>query len=192
MAKANLKVVSDEPVQTDENLRFAHLPISELRASEDNRKVGDVSDLVASIKEIGVIQPITVTPIEGGYQIVFGHRRVEAAKKAGLREIPAIVREVSERERLEQSLIENLQREDLTPYEEALAYMNDCSSSQTARLSASLQRSSQEANRTSRRDCSCSSSPNPLSRNLIPAESRRRAHVAGSQSNQPGGHSYEL
>lgn len=131
MAKTALRVVDGAEDHADRETRMeedklVQVPLSKLKASEDNRKVGDVSDLVASIKEMGVIQPITVSPISGGpnsdYRIVFGHRRVEAAKKAGLKSIPAVVRNITERERLERSLVENLQREDLTPFEEAQAY----------------------------------------------------------------------
>jgi ParB family chromosome partitioning protein len=79
-------------------------------------------ELVASIKEKGVIQPIIVRPKDGRYELVAGQRRLLAAKEAGLTSVPAIVKEVKEEEGLEIALIENIQREELNPIEEAEAY----------------------------------------------------------------------
>lgn len=82
-----------------------------------------LDELAASIAQRGVIQPIIVRPVDkGGYQLVAGERRWRAAQKAQLHEIPAIVRQLSEREVMALALIENLQREDLNPIEEARAY----------------------------------------------------------------------
>jgi ParB family chromosome partitioning protein len=81
-----------------------------------------IEELTHSIKEKGVIQPLLVRKVKGGYQLVAGERRLRAAKKAGLEKIPVVVREVSKAELLEYSLIENLQRENLNPVEEAEAY----------------------------------------------------------------------
>jgi ParB family transcriptional regulator, chromosome partitioning protein len=78
--------------------------------------------LAASIREHGVIQPILVTETIDGYQLVAGERRVRAARMAGLERIPAIVRQLADREQLELALVENLQREDLDPMEAARAY----------------------------------------------------------------------
>lgn len=86
------------------------------------RKIFDeeaLSDLAESIKNYGVIQPIVVTKKEDYYQIIAGERRWRAAKKAGLQEIPAIVRQDDEKKNQEISLIENIQREDLNPIEKA-------------------------------------------------------------------------
>lgn len=82
----------------------------------------NLESLAESIKEHGVIQPILVTKLDTGYEIVAGERRWRAARLAGLTEIPAIVREYSKRELTEVALIENIQREDLNPIEEAAAY----------------------------------------------------------------------
>ncbi|MCX7981877.1 MAG: ParB/RepB/Spo0J family partition protein [Syntrophales bacterium] len=79
-------------------------------------------ELVASIKDKGIIQPIVVRPIEGAYEIIAGERRWRAAQKAGLKEVPIIIRSATDRELAEISLIENLQRADLNPIEEAQAY----------------------------------------------------------------------
>lgn len=82
-----------------------------------------LDELAASIAQRGVIQPIVVRALDGGrYQIVAGERRWRAAQKAQLHEIPALVRELSERDVMALALIENLQREDLNPIEEARAY----------------------------------------------------------------------
>lgn len=78
--------------------------------------------LAESIREHGVIQPIIVKKTDKGYEIVAGERRWRAAKLAGIKEIPAILREYSPRELTEIALIENIQREDLNPIEEAAAY----------------------------------------------------------------------
>lgn len=83
-----------------------------------------LQELSDSIKERGVLQPILLRPFEKGYEIVAGERRWRAAKMAGLKKIPALVREMSDAEVAEISLIENLQRDDLSIIEEALAYKN--------------------------------------------------------------------
>jgi len=82
-----------------------------------------LAELTDSISKHGVLQPILVRPlIAGGYQIVAGERRYRASLQAGLSEIPAIIRELDDKETMEIALIENLQRKDLTPIEEALGY----------------------------------------------------------------------
>ena len=83
-----------------------------------------LNELAASIAESGVIQPIIVQKKNGGYRIVAGERRWRAARLAGLTVIPAIVRELSDRDTMVQALLENLQREDLNPIEEAYAMQN--------------------------------------------------------------------
>lgn len=93
--------------------------------------MGDLGDLVLSIRDKGVLEPILVRPRPGGpegvpsgvlYRIISGERRYRAAQEAGLYEVPAIEMDVSEQEALEIALIENLQRKDLTPFEEAEGY----------------------------------------------------------------------
>ena len=84
---------------------------------------GSLAELADSIAQHGIIQPLLVRPIlSGGYQIVAGERRWRAARMAGLNEVPVLIREMDDREFMEISLIENLQREDLTPFEEAEGY----------------------------------------------------------------------
>ncbi len=81
-----------------------------------------LDELANSIKEKGVLQPIVVRPTETGYEIIAGERRWRATQRAGLHQIPAIVQDVSDQEMLELALIENIQRDDLSPIEEAQAY----------------------------------------------------------------------
>lgn len=88
---------------------------------QPRKEFGDLSDMVASIKEKGILEPILVRNHQGKYQIIAGERRYQAAKLAGLRNLPCIEVDVDNRGMLEISLIENLQRKDLHPFEEAEA-----------------------------------------------------------------------
>lgn len=91
------------------------------RKAEFDKK--DLDELASSIREHGIIQPLIVSPGEGKtYILVAGERRLRAAKQVGLRTVPAILRQASDRELLELALIENIQRADLNPLEEADAY----------------------------------------------------------------------
>ncbi len=81
-----------------------------------------LQELAESVKQYGVLQPLIVQKQDDYYEIIAGERRWRAAKMAGLKEIPVIIRTLSEQERMEISLIENIQREDLNPIEEARAY----------------------------------------------------------------------
>ena len=101
--------------------------ISEIEPNRDQpRKEFDseaLSELADSISQHGVLQPLLLRPmITGGYRIVAGERRWRAARMAGLTEVPAVIREMSDAEEMLFALIENLQREDLTPLEEARGY----------------------------------------------------------------------
>lgn len=82
----------------------------------------ELEGLAASIREMGVLQPVVVRPVEHGYELVMGERRWRAAKAAGLDQIPAIVRNLSDGDAALAALVENLQREDLSFWDEALAY----------------------------------------------------------------------
>ncbi len=86
-----------------------------------------LQELAASIKEHGILQPLVVVRAAGGYELVAGERRLRAAKIAGLKKVPVIIREASDLAKLELALIENIQRSDLNPIEEAEAYqkLND-------------------------------------------------------------------
>ncbi len=107
--------------------RLWHIPLSEIVPnSEQPRQIfshSELEDLVSSIKRHGILQPITVTEKEdGGYELIAGERRLRAANIAGLATIPALVRSADRQEKLELALIENIQRQDLNPIEEAFAY----------------------------------------------------------------------
>ena len=81
-----------------------------------------LEELVTSIRENGVLQPILVQKSDTGYELVVGERRWRASKKAGLKKIPALIREVTDAQALELAIIENIHRQDLNPIEEADAY----------------------------------------------------------------------
>lgn len=100
------------------------LPINEIVPNKDQpRKTfdqGALQELADSISQHGVLQPLLVRPLpEGGYQLVAGERRWRASKMAGLKEVPVVIKELSDVETMEIAIIENLQREDLNPIEEA-------------------------------------------------------------------------
>ena len=112
-----------ENAQTSESGGVKEIPTAELFPNPDQpRKEFDENamyDLMNSIKEHGIINPIVVTKRDGGYMIIAGERRYRAAKMAELEKVPVIVKDYSEKEIQEISLIENLQREDLNPIEAA-------------------------------------------------------------------------
>ncbi|HVH27308.1 MAG TPA: ParB/RepB/Spo0J family partition protein [Vicinamibacterales bacterium] len=89
--------------------------------NQPRQVMGDLSELIASIAEKGILEPLVVRPRGDRFQIVAGERRYQAAVQVGLRDIPVVVREVDDTEVIELALIENLQRKDLTPFEEAEA-----------------------------------------------------------------------
>ncbi len=124
----NANIKTEE--KTDENSTqekaevFVKLSQVEPNKSQPRKNFNEDSliELSESIKQFGIIQPLIVQKKEDYYEIIAGERRWRAAKLAGLKEIPVIIREYSDEERMEIALIENLQREDLNPVEEALAY----------------------------------------------------------------------
>jgi len=89
--------------------------------NQPRQVMGDLSELIASIAEKGVIEPLVVRQRGERFQIVAGERRYQAAVQVGLRELPVVIRDVDDTEVIELALIENLQRKDLTPFEEAEA-----------------------------------------------------------------------
>ncbi len=86
---------------------------------QPRHSMGDLSELIASIREKGVLEPVLVRAVDHRFQIIAGERRYRAAVEAGLDEIPCVIRECSDAETMEIALIENLQRKDLSPFEEA-------------------------------------------------------------------------
>ena len=99
------------------------VPIDQIdpNPNQPRQVMGDLSELMASIAEKGIIEPIIVRQRESRFQIVAGERRYQAAVQVGLREIPIVIREVDDDEIIEIALIENIQRKDLTAFEEAEA-----------------------------------------------------------------------
>ena len=89
------------------------------RDAFDDEALGALAD---SIREVGLLQPVLVRPAGDGFELIAGERRLRAAKRVGLQTIPALVRETDDDRALEQALVENVQREDLNPLEEAAAY----------------------------------------------------------------------
>jgi len=112
--------------QADRARAPRRLPIASLRPNPRNpRKAydpADLDELAASVREKGVVQPILVRPVGGDFEIIAGERRWRAAQRAGLHEVPVVVHEVSDKEALELAIIENVQRTDLNPLEEAAGY----------------------------------------------------------------------
>ena len=99
------------------------IPIDQIdpNPNQPRQVMGDLSELIASIGEKGILEPLVVRQRGERFQIVAGERRYQAAVQAGLRDLPVVVRDVDETEMLELALIENLQRKDLTPFEESEA-----------------------------------------------------------------------
>ena len=104
----------------------AEIPLDRIRANpyQPRKSMEDAAlqELAASIAEHGVLQPVLVTETIDGYELIAGERRLRAARIAGLTRIPAVVRQLAGREQLEVALVENIQRADLNPLEEAEAY----------------------------------------------------------------------
>ncbi len=121
--------VESEAAVLDRARSNRRLPIEFLKSNPNNpRKAFDNDDLdalAASIKEKGIVQAILVRPIAGAanaYEIIAGERRWRAAQRAGLHEVPVVVHDVSDQEALELAIVENVQRSDLNPLEEAAGY----------------------------------------------------------------------
>ncbi len=114
------------PQRSPQGTGSVEIPLDRIRANPRQPRQGmddaALATLTASISEHGVIQPVLVTETIDGYQLVAGERRVRAARAAGLERIPAVIRQLADREQLELALVENLQREDLNAIESARAY----------------------------------------------------------------------
>jgi len=116
------------PEGSTRNLGVRHVPVSRIEANPDQPRItfeqSALDELTASIKEHGILQPVLLRPFgaPGRYQLIAGERRWRAAKAAGLDSIPAMIEEIDDDTALEIAIIENLQREDLSPLEEATMY----------------------------------------------------------------------
>jgi len=124
-ALINTRVVSPMPAP-ELGERIQQIPLAEIIPTPMQPRAEfrseQLQELVESIRSRGIIQPLIVRKVDGKYELIAGERRWRAAKEVGLAEAPVIVREASDQEVLELALIENLQREDLNPIEEALAF----------------------------------------------------------------------
>lgn len=100
------------------------IPIEDLapNPNQPRQQMGDLSELTSSIREKGVLEPLIVRRHGGQFQIISGERRYQAAFQAGLSELPCVERNVDDQETLELALVENIQRKDLTPFEESEAF----------------------------------------------------------------------
>lgn len=101
--------------------RMVAIDLIDPNPNQPRQVMGDLSELIASITEKGIIEPLVVRPRADRFQIVAGERRYQAAVQVGLQELPVVIRDVDDTEMLELALIENLQRKDLTPFEESEA-----------------------------------------------------------------------
>ncbi|MGE4542680.1 MAG: ParB/RepB/Spo0J family partition protein [Pedobacter sp.] len=117
-----------DPAIKQESHRFFFCPIEELRPLKNQpRKVFDdqkLAELEASIRARGIIQPLVVRRMSDHYQIIAGERRWRAAQRSGLKKVPVLIHEATEDAAVEMALIENIQRENLNPIEEATAYQS--------------------------------------------------------------------
>lgn len=107
-------------------LKFEEIPTSAIRPNthQPRRHFSEagIQELAASIKEVGILQPLVIRPTDFGFELIAGERRLRAAKEAGLERVPVLIRQAAENESMELALVENLQREDLSPLETAAAY----------------------------------------------------------------------
>ncbi len=121
-----LSALFPESSMLDDERGFFYCPVESITPNplQPRQDFSDLelSELANSIKEKGIIQPVLLTKVKDGFQLIAGERRWRAAQKAGVQKIPAWVRDVSPAESLELALIENIQRKDLNAIEEAMAY----------------------------------------------------------------------
>ena len=117
------------PKKNSENVeqatqQFVMIPIEKLHPHPDNprKELGDLTELADSIRAKGVFQNLTVVPFEDDYRIIIGHRRRAASELAGLTHLPCVIVDMTPKEQVETMLLENMQREDLTPYEQAQGF----------------------------------------------------------------------
>ena len=131
LGKGLSALIPDEPIEElfdirDDRAAITNIDISQIVPNKNQpRKEFDgesLNELSHSIKTYGVIQPIIVRKVGSSYEIVAGERRWKASKIAGLKEVPCLVKNIKELEAMKLALIENLQREDLNPIEEARAF----------------------------------------------------------------------
>ncbi len=124
----NFDNYTKEIVSNTDSKDILEIPLNEIRSNpyQPRKDFNEetLNELASSIKEHGIIEPIIVKKSIKGYELVAGERRTKAAKLAGLEKIPAVIKDFTDQEMMEVALIENIQREDLNPIEEATAYQN--------------------------------------------------------------------
>ncbi|CAN5859332.1 hypothetical protein BH23ACT11_BH23ACT11_20290 [soil metagenome] len=107
-------------------LKFEEIPVSAIRSNAQQPRNSfpeeGIQELAASIKEVGILQPLVVRSTDSGFELIAGERRLRAAKEAELERVPVLIRSAGDNESMELALVENLQREDLNPLETAAAY----------------------------------------------------------------------
>ena len=107
-------------------LKFEELPVSAIRPNSRQPRnsfpEAGIRELAASIREVGILQPLVVRSTPAGFELIAGERRLRAAREAGLERVPVLIRQAGENESMELALVENLQRENLSPMETAAAY----------------------------------------------------------------------
>jgi ParB family chromosome partitioning protein len=115
-----------EASAVDANSGVQYVDVSRISANPEQPRVDfpeqEISELSESIRALGILQPILVRPWQGGYQIVAGERRFRASIRAGLSQVPVLIKELSDRDTFEVALVENVQRLNLNPLEEARGY----------------------------------------------------------------------
>lgn len=126
LGKGISALIPTKEMESDLNERIFQVPISQIRTNKYQPRVDfnteRLNDLINSIRERGVVQPVLVRKTHDGYELIAGERRLRAVKNLGIDRIPAIVKDVTDVDMLELSLIENIQREELNPIEEANAF----------------------------------------------------------------------
>lgn len=127
MASTPAPASVSEPAAAN-GMMVLHLPIEKIQRNPHQPRLHfdhhEMEELIASIKEHGILQPIVVTRrADGSYELIAGERRLRASTIAGLKTVPAILREASDQQKLELAMIENIQRQDLNPVEEAKAFI---------------------------------------------------------------------
>jgi ParB family chromosome partitioning protein len=107
-------------------MKFEELPVAAIRPNSRQPRnsfpEAGIKELAASIREVGILQPLVVRSTPGGFELIAGERRLRAAREAELDRVPVLIRQAGENESMELALVENLQREDLNPLETAAAY----------------------------------------------------------------------
>lgn len=120
------EITAEVPANSDLSTGVLHVDLARISANPHQPRTEfpeqEIAELAESIRALGVLQPILVRPFAGGYQIVAGERRFRAAMRAGLFQVPVLVKELSDRDTFEIALVENVQRLNLNPLEEAKGY----------------------------------------------------------------------